>query len=161
MGLPYQVPREHNFHSSTQFQSNGGSHMNAATNGQPLGHETDDGQYLKNAPENCLYNEHGKLKKLDSFGRWMNNEIGRDCEDSLMASDSCNYWNTLETQNDNKEVSSLSHHMQLNVESLAPSLSQEQLFSILDFSPDWAYSEFETKVYILHRKNRHTRYMLN
>lgn len=135
--------------------------MNAATNGQPLGHETDDGQYLKNAPENCLYNEHGKLKKLDSFGRWMNNEIGRDCDDSLMASDSCNYWNTLETQNDNKEVSSLSHHMQLNVESLAPSLSQEQLFSILDFSPDWAYSGFETKVYILHRKNRHTRYMFN
>ncbi|XXG84658.1 hypothetical protein AAC387_Pa10g2129 [Persea americana] len=148
MGLPYQVPHEHNFHSSTQFQSNGGSHMNAATNGQPLGHEADDGQYLKNAPENCLYNEHGKLKKLDSFGRWMNNEIGRDCDDSLMASDSCNYWNTLETQNDNKEVSSLSHHMQLNVESLAPSLSQEQLFSILDFSPDWAYSEFETKVLI-------------
>ncbi|KAM1194907.1 hypothetical protein ACFX2J_021481 [Malus domestica] len=29
-----------------------------------------------------------ELKKLDSFGRWMDKEIGVDCDDSLMASDS-------------------------------------------------------------------------
>lgn len=117
-------------------------------NGQSLGFETEDVLGLKNAPESSLDNDHGELKKLDSFGRWMDNEIGRDCEDSLMASDSCNYWNTLDTQNDDKEVSSLSRHMQLNVDSMGPSLSQEQLFSIHDFSPDWAYSAFETKVLI-------------
>lgn len=88
-----------------------------------------------------------ELKKLDSFGRWMDKEIGVDCDDSLMASDSGNYWNTLEAENGDREVSSLSGHMQLDVDSLGPSLSQEQLFSICDFSPDWAYSGTETKVY--------------
>lgn len=89
-----------------------------------------------------------ELKKLDSFGRWMDKEIGVDCDDSLMASDSGNYWSPLDAENGDKEVSSLSHHMHLDIDSLGPSLSQEQLFSIHDFSPDWAYSETETKVCI-------------
>ncbi|XP_065863920.1 calmodulin-binding transcription activator 3-like isoform X2 [Euphorbia lathyris] len=89
-----------------------------------------------------------ELKKLDSFGRWMDKEIGGDYNDSLMASDSANYWNTL-AENDDKEVSSLSHHMQLDVESLGPSLAHEQLFTIHDFSPDWAFSGVETKVLII------------
>ncbi|KAA8527978.1 hypothetical protein F0562_035153 [Nyssa sinensis] len=92
--------------------------------------------------------EAGELKKLDSFGRWMDKEIGGDCDDSLMASDSGNFWNTLDTENDDKEVSSLSHHMQLEIDSLGPSLSQEQLFTIVDFAPDWAYSGIATKVLI-------------
>lgn len=92
--------------------------------------------------------ESGKMKKLDSFGRWMDKEIGGDCDNSLMASDSGNYWDTLDTHNEDKEVSSL-HHMQLDMDSLGPSLSQEQLFSILDFSPDWAYTGVRTKVLIV------------
>ena len=105
---------------------------------------------IVNEPKDSGLNndEPGELKKLDSFGRWMDKEIGGDCDDSLMASDSTNYWNTLDTETDDKEVSSLSHHMQLDIDSLGPSLSQEQLFSIVDFSPDWAYSGVETKVYI-------------
>ncbi|PSR97854.1 Calmodulin-binding transcription activator 3 like [Actinidia chinensis var. chinensis] len=92
--------------------------------------------------------EAGELKKLDSFGRWMDKNIGGDCDDSLMASDSGNYWNTLDTEND-KEVSSLSHHMQLSIDELGPSvILQEQLFTICDFAPDWAYSGVETKVLI-------------
>lgn len=90
--------------------------------------------------------EPGELKKLDSFGRWMDKEIGRDCDDSLMASDSANYWSTLDTETDDKEVSTLSRHMQSDIDSLGPSLSLEQLFSIVDFSPDWAYSGVGTKV---------------
>jgi hypothetical protein len=66
-----------------------------------------------------------------------------------MASDSGNYWSTLSAENEDKEVSSLSHHMQLDTDSLGPSLSQDQLFSIRDFSPDWAYSGVDTKVCIL------------
>ncbi|TYI61838.1 hypothetical protein E1A91_D10G201800v1 [Gossypium mustelinum] len=93
--------------------------------------------------------EPGELKKLDSFGRWMDKEIGADCDDSLMASDSANYWSTLNTETDDKEVSSLSRHMQLDIDSLGPSLSQEQLFSIVDFSPDWAYSGVGTKVLLV------------
>ncbi|KAJ1418700.1 P-loop containing nucleoside triphosphate hydrolase [Sesbania bispinosa] len=81
--------------------------------------------------------ESGGLKKLDSFGRWMDKEIGGDYDNSLMASDSGNYWGTLDAHNEDKEVSSL-RHMQLDMDSLGPSLSQEQLFSIHDFSPDWA-----------------------
>nr|XP_011464949.1 PREDICTED: calmodulin-binding transcription activator 1-like isoform X3 [Fragaria vesca subsp. vesca] len=92
-----------------------------------------------------------ELKKLDSFGRWMDREIGVDCDDSLMASDSGNYWSTLEAENGDREVSSLSGHMQLDVDSLGPSLSQEQLFSICDFSPDWSYSGTESKVLIAGR----------
>lgn len=63
-----------------------------------------------------------------------------------MASDSGNYLNTLDTDNGDKKVSSLSRHMQLDTDSLGPSLSQEQLFSISDFAPDWVYSGVETKV---------------
>ncbi|KAL6959364.1 Pentatricopeptide repeat-containing protein [Sarracenia purpurea var. burkii] len=92
--------------------------------------------------------EAGELKKLDSFGRWMDKEMGGDCDDSLMASDSCNYWKTLDTENGDREVTSLTHHMQLDIDSPGPSLSQEQLFSICDFAPDWAYSGNETKVCI-------------
>ncbi|KAL6970183.1 hypothetical protein U1Q18_029887 [Sarracenia purpurea var. burkii] len=92
--------------------------------------------------------EAGDLKKFDSFGRWMDKEMGGDCDDSLMASDSGNYWKTLDTENGDREVTSLTHHMQLGIDSLGPSLSQEQLFSICDFAPDWAYSGIETKVLI-------------
>ncbi|GLU05131.1 hypothetical protein SLE2022_222470 [Rubroshorea leprosula] len=94
-------------------------------------------------------NQSGELNKLDSFGRWMDKEIGADCDDSLMASDSGKYWNTPDTGTDDKEVSSLSHHMQLDMDSPSPYLSQEQLFNILDISPDWAYSGVETKVLIV------------
>ncbi|KAG8370586.1 hypothetical protein BUALT_Bualt14G0132500 [Buddleja alternifolia] len=93
--------------------------------------------------------EAAELKKLDSFGRWMDREIGGDCDDSLVASDSTNYWSTLDTANDDKEVSSLSLHMHLDTDSLSPSLSREQLFSISDFAPVWAYSGVETKVLVM------------
>ncbi|CAJ1940734.1 unnamed protein product [Sphenostylis stenocarpa] len=92
--------------------------------------------------------ESGEMKKLDSFGRWMDKEIGGDCDNSLMASDSGNYWSTIDAHNEDKEVSSL-RHTQLDMDSLGPSLSQEQLFSIHDFSPDWAYTGVRTKVLIV------------
>lgn len=133
-----QVPQERDFNLVyPQLQNHFVPHMQAAST-------------AKIEPREVGVNndESGGLKKLDSFGRWMDKEIGGDCEDSLMASDSGNYWNSLDAQNDNKEVSSLSRHMQLDIESLGPSLSQEQLFSIRDFSPDWAYSGVEMKVLI-------------
>lgn len=79
----------------------------------------------------------------------MTNEIGEYCDVSLAGTDSRNFWNALDSQNDDKVTSSLSRQMQLDIGSLAPSLSQEQLFSILDFSPDWAYSGSETKVFFV------------
>ncbi|XP_042517418.1 calmodulin-binding transcription activator 3-like isoform X2 [Macadamia integrifolia] len=139
----FLVPHERDLHLvDSPFQNNPGSSISVSANEQFLG-------FGNIAPLGGSCNDElGELKKLDSFGRWMNKEIGGDCDDSLMASDSNNYWNSLDTQNDDKEVSSLSLHLQLDIESLGPSLSQDQLFSIHDFSPDWAYSGVETKVLI-------------
>ncbi|GJT77994.1 calmodulin-binding transcription activator 2-like protein isoform X1 [Tanacetum coccineum] len=72
----------------------------------------------------------GELKKLDNFGRWMDKEMGGDCEDSLMASNSGNYWDALENEKDQTEVSSLSHHIQLNTDLVGPSLANKRLFKV-------------------------------
>ncbi|XP_008793313.1 calmodulin-binding transcription activator 1-like [Phoenix dactylifera] len=145
----YQVPHDDLSHVAGQFKNNSSSRGNISVPDQPLEYEAEVSNTSNKLLKSDAHNdEHGDLKKLDSFGRWMNKEIGKDCSDSLMASDSCNYWNALDTQNDDKEVSSLPRHMQLDIDSLGPSLSQEQLFSIVDLSPDWAYSGVETKVLI-------------
>ncbi|CAL9748558.1 unnamed protein product [Musa acuminata subsp. burmannicoides] len=141
-GYMFQVPNTNLSQSTLQTINNGSSKLTVASD-QPLSYEAQILCGLKKSLEN-----EGDLKKLDSFGRWMSKEIGKDCDDSLMASDSCNYWNAMDAQNDDKEVSSLSSHMQLDMDSLGPSLSQEQLFTIHDFSPDWAFSGVETKVLI-------------
>ncbi|KAM0948414.1 putative transcription factor CG1-CAMTA family [Dioscorea sansibarensis] len=143
------VPDEHHFPVAPQFNNDRVCQVDFAVADQPLEFLKEASYSKQNtAKGNIGKEEFGELKKLDSFGRWMNNEIGRDCNNSLMGSDSGSYWNTIDTQNDDKEVTSLSLHMQLDMESLGPSISQEQLFSILDFSPDWAYSDVETKVLI-------------
>ncbi|KAI3946804.1 hypothetical protein MKW98_003367 [Papaver atlanticum] len=139
----FQFSEDHNYQLlHPHFQNKLGAPMLDNDNDIPLVEKAT----LEN--ESHKNSEARELKKLDSFGRWMNEEIGVDCEDSLMASDSGNYWNTLDTQKDDKEVSSLSRHMQLDIDSPSPSLSHDQLFSIRDYSPDWAYSGVETKVLI-------------
>lgn len=136
------MQKEHDLGSfRTQF-SHHTDHPVLATTAILVGEKPKDGRMEKDESEHV---DSGELKKLDSFGRWMNKEIGGDFDNSLMASDSGNCWNTLDAHNEDKEVSSL-HHMQLDVDSLGPSLSQEQLFSIHDFSPDWAYASVRTKV---------------
>lgn len=145
------MPKEHDLVSfHTQFHDRT-DHPVVATTPGLVEQKLQDCSTQSDEPENV---ESGELKKLDSFGRWMDKEIGGDCDNSLMASDSGNYWNTLGADNEDKEVSSL-RHMQLDMDSLGPSLSQEQLFSILDFCPDWAYAGVRTKVctffFILHQ----------
>ena len=138
----FQVPQERDFSST-------GPPSQYYSDPQIVATFTDEVEKKSEDKDVALPNdESAELKKLDSLGRWMDKEIGVDCDDSLMASDSGNYWNTLDAENDDKEVSSLSHHMQLEIDSLGPSLSQEQLFSICDFSPDWTYSGVETKVFM-------------
>ncbi|XP_072975086.1 calmodulin-binding transcription activator 3-like [Typha angustifolia] len=140
----YPETKEQLSHTALHFRSDRG----IADNDHPLEYEEVSYAFKNKLETNSLDNEHENLKRLDSFGRWMSKEIGKDCDDSLMASDSGDYWNALDTQGDDKEVTSLSRHMQLDIVALGPSLSQEQLFSILDFSPDWAYSRIGTKVLI-------------
>ncbi|PIN19459.1 hypothetical protein CDL12_07861 [Handroanthus impetiginosus] len=51
-----------------------------------------------------VLDEPAELKKLDGFGRWMDTEIGKECDYSLMASDSANYWIALDAATDYKQV---------------------------------------------------------
>ncbi|XP_065874066.1 calmodulin-binding transcription activator 3 [Euphorbia lathyris] len=89
------------------------------------------------------------LKKLDSFNRWMSKELG-DVSESHVQSSSGAYWDAVEDETgiDDPKMSSRVH---LDNYVLGPSLSQDQLFSIMDFSPNWAYVNSDIKVLITGR----------
>ncbi|KAK9053415.1 hypothetical protein SSX86_030049 [Deinandra increscens subsp. villosa] len=89
------------------------------------------------------------LKKLDSFDRWMSKELG-DVKESQTQSTSGTYWEAVESEN-GVEDSIISPQVHLDSYILGPSLSQDQLFSIIDFSPNWAYANSEIKVLITGR----------
>ncbi|XP_027192076.1 calmodulin-binding transcription activator 2-like isoform X2 [Cicer arietinum] len=76
------------------------------------------------------------LKKVDSFSRWISKELAA-VDDLHMQSSPGVSWGTDECGNVIDETS-------LNL-----SLSQDQLFSINDFSPKWAYAESEIEVLII------------
>ncbi|RDX65241.1 Calmodulin-binding transcription activator 2, partial [Mucuna pruriens] len=76
------------------------------------------------------------LKKVDSFSRWITKELGEVADLNMQSSPGIS-WSTDECQ-----------HV-IDDTSLSPSLSQDQLFSINDFSPKWAYAESEIEVLII------------
>ncbi|CAA7401672.1 unnamed protein product [Spirodela intermedia] len=82
------------------------------------------------------------LTKYDSFTRWMSKELGEVDESQIRASSSV-YWDALESEGV-IEDSGMPHNEDTYL--LGPSLSQDQLFSIIDFSPNWSYTSVETKV---------------
>ncbi|KAJ6841509.1 calmodulin-binding transcription activator 3-like [Iris pallida] len=86
------------------------------------------------------------LKKYDSFSRWMSNELG-EVDDSQINPSSEVYWSTIQSESV-AEDSSISNQEQLDTYLVGPSLSQDLLFSILDFSSNWAYTGQQTKVII-------------
>uniref|UniRef100_A0A7N0ZUA1 CG-1 domain-containing protein n=1 Tax=Kalanchoe fedtschenkoi TaxID=63787 RepID=A0A7N0ZUA1_KALFE len=86
------------------------------------------------------------LRKLDSFNRWMSKELG-DVDESIVQTGSGAYWSAVESENAIDDSGSSSHgHMDADM--VLPSLSTDQLFSIIDFSPNWAYEDSEIKVLI-------------
>ncbi|KAB1210236.1 Calmodulin-binding transcription activator 3 [Morella rubra] len=89
------------------------------------------------------------LKKVDSFNRWMSKELG-DVNESHMQSSSGTYWDSVESES-RVEVCGISSQVQMDNYVVSPSLSQDQLFSIIDFSPSWAYEGSEIKVLITGR----------
>lgn len=89
------------------------------------------------------------IKKLDSFDRWMSKELG-DVKETQTQSTSGTYWEAVESEN-GVDDSIISPHVQLDSYVLGPSLSQDQLFSIIDFSPNWAYAGSEIKVLVTGR----------
>ncbi|XP_022141955.1 calmodulin-binding transcription activator 2-like isoform X2 [Momordica charantia] len=76
------------------------------------------------------------LKKVDSFSRWITRELV-EVDDLHMHPSSGLSWSTVEC-GDIVDDSSLS-----------PSLSEDQLFSITDFSPKWTFADLETEVVII------------
>lgn len=74
------------------------------------------------------------LKKLDSFNQWMSKELG-DVEESSNRSTSSTYWDTVESENE------VGNYV------LDPSISHDQLFSIIDYSPSWTFEYSEIKVF--------------
>lgn len=76
------------------------------------------------------------LKKVDSFSRWITKEL-EEVDDLHMQSSPGISWSTDECER------------VMDDSSLSPSLSQDQLFSISDFSPKWAYAESETEVLLI------------
>ncbi|KAB2635436.1 calmodulin-binding transcription activator 2-like [Pyrus ussuriensis x Pyrus communis] len=75
------------------------------------------------------------LKKVDSFSRWVSKELG-EVDDLQMQSSSGISWITAECGD------------VVDDSSLSPSISQDQLFSIVDFSPKWAYTDSEIEVLV-------------
>ena len=71
------------------------------------------------------------LKKVDSFSRWATKELG-EVDNLQMQSSSGIPWSTVENVVDDS--------------SLSPSISQDQLFSISNFSPKWAFTDSQPKV---------------
>lgn len=84
-------------------------------------------------PSRKLFLEQEGLQKNDSFSRWIAKELD-DVEDFHVQSTSDNLWTAVECGNVSEESS------------LSPSISQDQLFSVIDYSPKWAYKDLETEV---------------
>ncbi|XP_015574793.1 calmodulin-binding transcription activator 2 [Ricinus communis] len=94
----------------------------------------ENGKYAFILKQPLLDGEEG-LKKVDSFSRWVTRELG-EVDDLHMKSSSGIPWSTVECGT------------VVDESSLSPSLSQDQLFSIIDFSPKWGYADSKTEVHI-------------
>ncbi|KAJ4715747.1 Calmodulin-binding transcription activator 2 [Melia azedarach] len=83
-----------------------------------------------------------------SFSQWVSKEVG--VKESNMESSFYGYWKTVKRENwiDDSSNSAEAH---LNSCLLGPSLTQNQLYSIIDFSPNWAFVGSEIKVLITGR----------
>jgi hypothetical protein len=93
--------------------------------------------------------ELGNITKFDSFGRWMSNELGRDSQNFLPSGPSQSGWPGLGMFEDQgvDDMYSLSQQMQVET-GLSTLVSQDQRYSIVDFSPEWAYPSGDTKVIV-------------
>lgn len=83
------------------------------------------------------------LKKVDSFSRWMAKEL-LDADELTMQSSNGISWSLMGGEYD----SSMPAQLEVDAETLSPSVAQDQLFSIIDFSPNWVYSNLGTKVLV-------------
>ncbi|KZV52473.1 calmodulin-binding transcription activator 2 [Dorcoceras hygrometricum] len=80
------------------------------------------------------------LKKVDSFTRWMARELGEADELDMLSNNRLS-WSIMGSEYD----SNISAQLEVESDSLS-SILGDQLFSIIDFSPSWTYSNWECKV---------------
>lgn len=92
---------------------------------------------LKQSSLDLLTIETPGLKKHDSFSRWMTKEL-EEVVDLGIKSTSNAFWSSIETVRV-PDGSNVLTNEQLDAYVVSPSLSQDQLFSILDVSPSCAY----------------------
>ena len=113
-----------------------------AEGGAVAGKPTDYGFLLKQLSLD-IPNRGGEsgLKKYDSFTRWMSKELG-EVDSHVKTGFSVN-WETLVNEGVIKE-SGMSHNEDTYI--LEPSISQDQLYSILDFTPSWSFVSIKTTV---------------
>ncbi|XP_062077108.1 calmodulin-binding transcription activator 1 isoform X2 [Humulus lupulus] len=74
------------------------------------------------------------LKKVDSFSRWMSKALG-DADLQLQSSSGIP-WSTVECGGADDDSS------------LSPSISKDQLFTIINFSPKWAFTDSQPEVLV-------------
>jgi Leucine-rich repeat (LRR) protein len=99
--------------------------------------------------ESFKNSELGNLPKFDSFGRWMINELGRDGQNFLPSGPSQSAWSGMGPLEDQGVYDMYSFSQQMQVETgLSTPVSQDQRYSIVDFSPEWAYPAGDAKVII-------------
>lgn len=103
------------------------SHLDQQTENSTEGNSN----YAFTLRQQLLDGEEG-LKKVDSFSRWVTKELG-EVDNLQMQSSSGIPWSTVENVVDDS--------------SLSPSISQDQLFSIIDFSPKWGFTDSQPKVF--------------
>uniref|UniRef100_A0ACD5UK92 Uncharacterized protein n=1 Tax=Avena sativa TaxID=4498 RepID=A0ACD5UK92_AVESA len=101
---------------------------------------------LKQSSLDLFNNEPNGLKKFDSFSRWMSDELAEVADLDIKTS-SDTFWSSAETVNV-ADGSSIPINEQLDAYVVSPSLSQDQLFSIIDVSPSWTYTGSKLKVLI-------------
>ncbi|CAL4924676.1 unnamed protein product [Urochloa decumbens] len=99
--------------------------------------------FLKTQSSNLSDILKDSFKKTDSFTRWMSKELP-EVEDSQIQSSSGVYWGTEEADS----IIEASSREPLDQFTVSPMLSQEQLFSIVDFAPSWTYVGSKTKILV-------------
>ncbi|KAK8562745.1 hypothetical protein V6N13_018691 [Hibiscus sabdariffa] len=122
-------------HKTLQMQLNADSNSVTKTYPENDIHLDGNDNYAFSLKKSLLDREES-LKKVDSFSRWVTKELG-EVDDLQMRSSSGFSWSSVECGNVSDDAS------------LSPSLSQDQLFSIVDFSPKWTYIDLETEVLII------------
>lgn len=145
--LPAQHDK-HPTHNELQSQLSdanaGGSSLNAdLDHNLIIGVKTDYSALKQPLLDGVLKRE--GLKKLDSFDRWISRELEDVSESHMQQSNSSSYWDNVGDE-DGVDNSTIASQVQLDTYILSPSLAQDQFFSIIDFSPNWAFVGSEIKV---------------